>query len=211
LASNVAPKYRTAWPLTSSAWIGQYVHPALPEGTTSWKVTRVDLLLKADIDGGGTNNGISRVELRYPVTGYAPTGALIADASILERELAADYLWWPVKFSRTPAINSNKGICIVVQWKANASALDVHYQQSLTPNGDDALLTTTNGGLAWTTASNKGLLYKIYGTVSGNARPAAPELQSINSVQIKLRTGDNDLSRVETTISLPNEPEVSRS
>ena len=205
LASNVGPKHRTNWAVTNSSWVGQFFQPTLPVNAVSWKVTRVELLLRAI----GSNDGIARVELRYPDAGFRPTGAVIADANILERELSTGYLWRTINFTSTPAISSTTGASLVVKWLANSPAVDVQYQTSKIVQGDNSLLSSSNAGATWTTATNQGLLFKVYGTTTAASKPTVSRLYSVNSVNIKLRSGADDSARVETTVPLPNEPEVS--
>lgn len=204
LASNVGAKLRTDWPVTSTSWIGQHFHPTLPADAVSWKVTRVEFLARVS----GTNDGIARVELRYPGAGSRPTGALIADANLLERELPTTYLWRSAIFTSTPAISPASDIAFVVKSLYGAQALDVQYQQGKAVVGSDALVYTSNAGGTWTAATNQGLLYKVYGTATAASKPTVSRIDTVNSVYIKLRAGTNDAARVETTVPLPNEPEV---
>ncbi len=204
LSSNEGPKSRGNSVVTSAAWIGQFFRPNLPANTKNWKITRVDLLLRVD----GNNDGIVRVELRNPDASSLPTGTLIADASVLERELSTGYLWHTVNFASTPSLSPSNGVALVVKWLYDSAAVDVQYQLSRTTNGDDALLTTSNGGKNWSAAPAQGLLYRVYGTATGTSRPTAQRLYSVNSVRIKLRSGDDDSSRIETTVPMPNEPEI---
>jgi hypothetical protein len=204
LASNVGSKYRTDWALTNTAWVGQFFRPTLPANSTSWKVTRVELLLRAN----GANDGIARIELRYPDASFRPTGALIADAHILERELSTGYLWRTFKFTTTPALSSTVGAGLVVKWLANSAAVNVQYQTSKTVEGDNRLLSSSNAGSTWTTATNQGLLFKVYGTATAATKPVAVRQYSVNAINIRLRSGPDDSARVETAVPLPNEPEV---
>jgi hypothetical protein len=204
LAFNVGPKYRTHGSVTALNWFGQFFHPTLPAGTTSWKITRVELLTRAS----GTNSGIARIELRNPDVNSRPTGTLIADANILERELSTGYLWQSVPFASTPALSPSTGVCLVIKWLGDTQALDVQYQNSRTANGDDALTTTSNAGSTWATATNQELLFKVYGMATAATKPTVQPLYTVNSVRIKLRSGAQDASRVETAVTLPNEPEV---
>lgn len=211
LASNIGPKYRTDWDLNSVEWVGQFFRPSLPGGATAWKITRVDLLLRANTSGGGSNDGLARVQIMAGDSGGRPTGSVLADANILERELPASYLWKSVRFAAPPQISAGSGACIVVKWLSDAQPLDVQYQTSLTAAADHVLVTTSNGGASWSTASTQGLLYRVYGTAIGSSRLTVPTLHTITSIRIKLRSGDNATSRVDTAIDLPNEPEVTGS
>lgn len=204
LASNVGAKNRYGWTITNTAWVGQHFRPTLPANTATWKITRVELLVRTS----GTNDGIARVELRYPGVGWWPTGALIADAHILERELSPGFLWRTINLTSTPAINAASGATLVVKWLASSPALDVQGQTSKTIQADYGLLSTSNGGTSWTPASNQGLLFKVYGTATAASKPTVARLYSVNSVHIKLRAGTNESASVETTVPLPNEPEV---
>lgn len=211
LASNIGPKNRTDWSLTDRTWIGQFFRPSLPGGATAWKLTRVDLLLRANIASSGTNNGLARLEVRAADAGGRPTGNVLADVNLMERELPAKYLWKSIRFASPPQLSASSGACLSLKWLTDASALDAQYQNSLAPVSDHVLLTSSNAGVSWSTTSTQGLLYRAYGTAVGSTKPTVSALNIVTSVRIKLRSGDNDSSRVETTIVLPNEPEVTGS
>lgn len=192
------------WAVKDKEWIGQSFVPSLPADATSWKITRVRLMARIH----GANKGISRVQLRYADASGYPTGAIISEASMVEKELGSGFLWKELDISKAGGITPGARVCIVVQWIDDSDACDVLYEKSRTSESGFALLTTTNGGSTWSAGSNASMLFEVHGTYSApNVYPPPPPTY-LTGVRIKLRAGDSASSEIETRVPVRNEPRI---
>jgi type II secretory pathway pseudopilin PulG len=192
------------WSVQTNAWIGQYFVPSLPNDATSWKVTRVRVQARTR-DG---DDGISRVRLHDADAGGLPTGPVIAESSLVERELGKDYLWLNIDFFKAGNLTPGAGACFLIQWIKDADACDIRYEQSRASDEESALLTSINGGATWSAADTKSLLYEVYGTYSAPSVGATPPPTYLTGVRIRLRAGESASSEIETRVPVLNEPRI---
>ncbi|MBI3865870.1 MAG: type II secretion system protein [Planctomycetia bacterium] len=185
--------------VTSTNWVGQYFQPILASNVHSWNVTRAQLYLKKDLADTGQN----LVQIRT-ASGGLPTTTVLTQTTLLENTLAGSYQLQSISFSGVPSISPTAGLCLVVQWQANGTSSIVKSWGTSAANS--YCVSTTNGGSSWQAPSNSGLMYYIYGTVQTPDPTAYQYL--LTGVRCTLRTGSDPTSRLNTTIRVLNEPQV---
>ncbi len=192
------------WTVTDKSWIGQYFWPSLPNDATSWKVTRVRVMAKVN----GSNTGIDKVQLQKADATNKPTGAVIDQTNLLERELTDGYLWHDMSFKNAGGLAPGAGVCLLITWISGTDAGDFQYQQSNATGVDSNLLTTSNGGGIWTSNKQQSMIFEVYGTYSAPSitQPSPPTY--VTGVRIRLRTGASTASTVESRIAILNEPKI---
>lgn len=191
--------------ITNNAWVGQFFKPTLPADATSWKITRVKIQAQVH----GANKGTTRVQLRPSEVSNFPSTTVLDEVQMLENVLSPTYTWREFSFSKASGISPTQGICLVLQWVSDAHACDVAYQAAMSsPSSNTNLVMTNNTGSSWTSPANQSLLFYLYGTVTASTPPQTLHLYYLTNVQVKLRVGNDANSRVQTTVQILNQPEV---
>jgi hypothetical protein len=188
--------------IDSSHWFGQYFKPILPNGTTSWRVTRLKILAR----NHGPPKGTARIQIRSTGSSTMTPRVVLDEATMQEAALTSTYSWQEFSFSNANGIDPGAGACIVVQWGSDADACDVQYQAllGLVPNAN--LITTINGGSSWSAPLAQDLVYYVYGTYS-NPNPVVYDYY-VTDVRCSLRTGPDPQRRLYATARVLNEPQV---
>ena len=149
--------------LNNNNWASQCFVPNLPIGTSSYTLTRVRLMLKA-----GPQNGVMNVSLRLPDVFFRPTSTIIAQASVYESALSAQYEWIDIPFTGLSNQNPLQPLCIVLTsatGSTNIGAVEID-QSLLSILANAHWSTTNNAGWIWSAGiSNKTALFYVYGTV----------------------------------------------
>jgi type II secretory pathway component PulJ len=188
--------------VTSSNWVGQYFQPVLASSVHSWNVTRAQLYLKTN----GTTDGQNQVQIR-PASSGLPTSTILAQTTLLENTLTSSYQLKTVVFSGVPFTSPAAGLCLVVQWQANSTSCTAESWGSSAANS--YLVSTANAGATWQAPSGSGMMYYIYGTVQ-TANPTAYQYL-LTGIRCTLRLGNGNNSRLNTTVRVLNEPQVTGS
>ncbi len=206
--SEVLLAQNNRWFLVSDArvnndnWPGQYFQPTLPANATSWKVTRVRF--KAKIDGTAT--GQTKVQLRL-ANGAVPGDFVIGECSMMESTLGTSYGWVEFAFTNPPALLPGNMVCLVLVGTGPAYSCDVQVQGIVFAGSYNCYcVTSTNAGGSWTTWPGLNLNYYVYGKVS---TPDPVSYQYLlTDVRCTLRAGPDPLARIQTSIRVVNEPQV---
>ena len=198
----VSPLENKAYTIVPSFWVGQYIQPSLPAGALSWTVTRVELQMQMQ-DSPSTEHAVW-VQLRtaYPAYPGDPAGLptplvleqYYADAQYYADEMDSSMSWKRFDFDDIPPLPADEGLCLVVKWAAGDDGANVRYT---TTAGNR--IKTGDAGALWQLAVDKSLLYKVYGTYKQNVTVATTYLTGI---RIRIRTGSDPTTRVETTAPL---------
>jgi hypothetical protein len=194
------------YPIKSSEWYGQYFRPVLPADAVSWKVTRIRLSGRTD----GAPNGECRVQLQQPTVGKLPSGTVLEEKTLLESSLLAGYQEQEFTFTQAGGLSATQGLCIVVNWISDAVACQVWGVNSNASTPDSFLVKSTDKGVSWTAPAGMSLLYTVYGTVTTSGAPQIQNTYYLKRVNIRLRTGSDTRTTVQTAVSILNQPEVTQ-
>ena len=194
------------YPIKSSEWYGQYFRPALPPDAVSWKVTRVRLSARTD----GAFVGECRVQLQQATTGKLPSGTAIEEKALLESGLLGGYQEQEFAFARAAGLSPTQGLCIVVRWVADATACQLRGVNANGSTADSFLVKSSDKGVSWTAPAGASLLYTVYGTVTTTGQPQVQNTYSLTRVNIRLRTGADAQTTLQSAVRLLNKPEVTQ-
>jgi type II secretory pathway pseudopilin PulG len=185
---------------------GEYFFPALPANTVSWRVTRVVICAKQD----GAADGEASVQLQTATAGYLPSGTVLEEKPLLESTLLPTYLDQECTFSTVTGLSPTQGLCIVIKWVANDVACKVRVRNGNVADLNIALIRSTDGGLTWAALPNQSMLFAVYGTVTTSTSPQVQNTYYLEGVDVKLRTGGDSRSVVQSGVRLLNRPEVNQ-
>ena len=194
------------YPIKSTEWYGQYFRPALPVDAVSWKVTRIRLLGRTD----GSPAGECRVQLQQPTVGKLPSGTVLEEKTLVESSLLAGYQEQEFAFTHAGGLSATQGLCIVVKWIADAVACRLWGVNSNASTADSFLVKSADKGVSWTAPAGMSLLYTVYGTVTTSGPPQIQNTYYLKRVNMRLRTGSDTTTTVQTAVSMLNRPEVTQ-
>ena len=104
-------------------------------------------------------------------------------------------IWQEFFFNDIPPWPPDEGLCLVIKWAAGIDGAVVRY----TSEAANSILTN-DAGATWLPPSGvRSLLYSVYGTYKRNVTVATTYLTGI---RVKIRTGSNPTTGVETGVSL---------
>lgn len=189
-------------------WVGQYFEPLLPEGTTSWRVTRVSFRARAD----GLALGAVKIQLREATAEGLPTSTVLEQVTISEWDFGTSYdPWYEVAFSEVSGLSPGQGLCLVFEfatdpyWEEYCCKIEYHDDGGATPP-NTRMVETENGGSSWTSPVGKSLRFNVYGMVTGSE--AGGGVDRVSCLHVSLRTGPDPSTRVDTAVQVLNTPEV---
>ncbi|MDP9175850.1 MAG: prepilin-type N-terminal cleavage/methylation domain-containing protein [Planctomycetota bacterium] len=146
-------------------WIAQCFVPTLPIGTTSWTLTRVQLMLQC-----ATISSMMPVLVVMPDGNKLPNGAVLAQTNAYSTALSTSYEMLSVTFMGLGNLSPTQGLCIEVQYNNGSGSNTGTFLQYESASGsilsNASFSTTSNTGASW---SSSGLtscaLMNVYGTV----------------------------------------------
>ena len=183
----VSPLENKSYMIVPSFWVGQYIQPSLPAGALSWTVTRVRLRMDSPSAGHAV-----WVQLRTTDPAGLPTPLVLEQ--YYADNLGSSMIWQDFFFDDIPPLPADEGLCLVVKWAAGNDGANVRY--TVTAGNR---IETGDAGASWLLAIDKSLLYAVYGTYKQIVTVATTYLTGI---RIKIRTGSDPTTRVETTAPL---------
>jgi hypothetical protein len=187
--------------------IGTDFLPQLPNGTTSWSVSRVELRCQSS---GGTT-GTIRARLATADAQRKPATTLM-DRTINESSLPTSMGWHSVSFSGSPSLAPDQRVCIVflnVSFGFGA-AMEVRIDEDplLLGTATTWKLTTTNGGSTWTTTSDDNVLIRIFGTYTYPVMDIGPVQHQFNTIlSAEVQAGSQPNASMRTSVRISNRPE----
>jgi hypothetical protein len=191
--------------LLSYKWYGQYFLPSLPLDAVSWKVTRIEFYAKVD----RSPTGECRVELQLPTGDNLPSGVVLEDKRFLEETLnESKYLRQQFTFSNVSGLSAQQGLCLVFRPVSGSYPAQIWGQDEGVSTPNSYLIRSDDSGGSWSAQTNQSLLFSIYGTVTTSGQPSIQNTYYVNSVRIKLRTGQDEQSIVYAAAKTINKPEV---
>ena len=190
--------------VTSIKWRGQYFHPndfnvtPLPADTISWKVTKVEIVIRKIV----VPNGQVAVQLRDADGSNLPVSASLGEKVINESSLPTSYGWHTVIFDAPIAgLTPTQDLCLIFKYQSGSGEVaDLQIQ-----NAPSGRLKTSDSGSTWTYLASRRLRYKIHGTVTTPGPPPVSE-NIYTSIDIRLNEGPDTTTRVETAVQTLNKP-----
>jgi prepilin-type N-terminal cleavage/methylation domain-containing protein len=202
LSSNTFALLPGTYDLSASNWMGQYFTPSLPQGTVSWRVSKVGFWARSS----GATKGVTQVRFEIPNASGLSTGNVVGTPALMyETGLNSSHRWEQFSFSDVAGLDPNKGLCLVLALHTSDTELaSIRYD---TGGGTDRL-TTSNAGSTWSKSLLTGMLYEVYGTATTVSQPPDVTRHYLTGVRIALRAGDDTGRRIESGTSILNTPEV---
>jgi len=202
LASYDTMSYLGSVFVDRKTWCGEYFRPSIPAQATGWRVTRARF--RARTAGSATEE--LKVQLR-PAVGVLPADSVLAEVSVMESTLSKNYQWQEVTFGSTTNVAPGAGVCLVLKGLVDADAGEVRTRPTWAYASNCRYVYSTDSGNNWKSPDSQQMLFYIYGKVS---TPNPIQYRYVlTGVQGMLRSGSDAASRVQTTIRVVNQPEVS--
>lgn len=203
LGSNdgILTLYLADFETDSENWIGEFFKPTLPSSATQWQVTRVKFRARRN----GSKSGTTRVQLR---TGSGTSlGNVLDETSLATGSLSSSFSWQEFTFTNAIGRTPGTGLFIAIQSPTNSDSCYVQYQSALALTTNWYMVKTYNTGSTWTAPLVSSMIFYVYGTYS--APDAATYSYRLANVRCTLRSGTDTSRKLNTSIQLLNEPQVS--
>ena len=186
--------------VSATNWVGQYFQPVLPAGAVSWNLTSVALQVEK-----GLVKDKAAVQI-WNAVGNLPGTTVIDTSPQNASNLSAGYTWQTFSFSNVNNISPSAGLFVVITSADASSSTNIEHCSNSANQG--GYVSSSNGGLTWTPNPACDLMLRVNGTVNTpNAGPAGSAYY-LKDVRVKLRTNQNNQSRIMTTIRTYNQPQV---
>ena len=184
----------------STFWVGQYFQPVLPAGAVSWNLTSVQLQVEK-----GVVKDVANVQI-WNAVGDLPGTTVIDTSSKNASNLSAGYTWQSFPFTNANNISPSAGLFVVVTSAVSSPSTNIQHCSNGANQG--GYVSSSNGGLTWTPNPACDLMLQVNGTVNTpNTGPSGTSYY-LKDVRVKLRTNQNNQSRIVTTIRTYNQPQV---
>ncbi|MBX3380353.1 MAG: prepilin-type N-terminal cleavage/methylation domain-containing protein [Phycisphaeraceae bacterium] len=158
---------------------GSFVPANLPAGTTSWKLTRVRVMVRQNPPVVGAFS----VQVQ-PTNAQAPSGQVLEEVSIAESDISSSYAWKDVTFSTLDKLSPINPIAIVVtRLSPSIEPCDLQATGSggATVAGN-AYFSSSNSGASWSMVSGEDMIYAVYGIP--NVPTSTTTATGLSSLQI---------------------------
>jgi prepilin-type N-terminal cleavage/methylation domain-containing protein len=150
--------------LSASSWSGQYFKPALPSNALSWKVTRVQVMLRRDTNTTGTMT----LQMRYADAANRPQQGLIQEVTFAAGSMSTSFAWVEASFGGVSGLDPAAALCLVVGMKTQGGKPpQQQYETGLPPQVDRWGSSSADGGATWGMPTNTSVVrFYVYGTVT---------------------------------------------
>lgn len=186
--------------VSATNWVGQYFQPVLPAGAVSWNLTSVQLQIQK-----GLVKDVANVKIMNAV-GDLPGLTVIDTSPQNASNLSAGYTWQSFAFSNVNNILPSAGLFVVVT-SADASP-STNIQHCANASGSGGYVSSSNSGATWTPNASCDLMLQVSGTINTAKGGPAGSTYYLNDVRCKLRTNQNNNSRILTTVRTYNQPQA---
>jgi hypothetical protein len=203
------------WSEKASGWIegtlsiaanegaGAIIAPKLPEGATSWTLTRVDIRCQSN----STLNGVIRARFWSVDANWQPA-TLLAETTFNESTLPSSMAWYTVTFPGAPSLAASQRGCVTFQYVSGTGTViqlrfdDFGFQSQWR-------VTTSDGGANWNHQVEKALFLRVYGTYSS----AMEGIVDVNrtyftTVGVEAQPSTESTSRTTGAARFRNQPEL---
>jgi prepilin-type N-terminal cleavage/methylation domain-containing protein len=180
----------------------EYFAPTLPAEATSWRVSRIQFRGQTS----GFLDGTLKVQLR-PTIGGLPGAGVLEEVSIPESALPTSCQWKDVGFSNVSGLAPGTGVWLALRGATSNNACEACVETEATSPPNLSYRLSSDGGTTWSTLSGHQLRFYAYGKVT-TPNPATYQYLLLQ-VSCTLRTGSDASCRLQTSIRVVNEPQVS--
>lgn len=180
---------------------GEYFVPSLPNGTISWRVSRVLVSART----GGPAQGSCYVQLRTATPAGSPTNRILDQAVLNESTLGSSFSWVTLPFSNHSGLNPNNGLCVVLDWVNDAEAAQLQKNTLSLLSSSQYFKSNTAGG-PWTMSTLDSLLMYVYGIPT--YQNAASYRYYLQNVRLNLQPSTDTRTAIATSVKLLNSPQV---
>jgi prepilin-type N-terminal cleavage/methylation domain-containing protein len=150
--------------LSSTSWSSQYFKPALPSNALSWKVTRVQVMLKRDTNSTGTMS----LRMQYADAAKRPAKGFIQEVTFAAGSMSTVFTWNEASFSSVGGIDPAVGLCLVVGMTGQGGKPpQQQYETALPSQVDRWASSSADGGATWGLPYDTSVIrFYVYGTVT---------------------------------------------
>jgi hypothetical protein len=135
-----------------------------------------------------------------------PGDFVIEEKTMMENTLSTSHQWVEFPFTNTSGLLPGNALCLVLAGTSRENSCEVQYQALLAVPSGSQYVTTSTGGGSWATPLAQSLLFAVYGTVSTPDPVSYRYL--LTDVRCTLRSGPDPWSRIQTSIRVVNEPQM---
>lgn len=184
-----------------------------PGGATEAKVTRASLVLAH----GGLPPLNVEVRVSRPKSdgSFEPEPTAIGTPALIPgTQLTTSPLWHDGFFSDVSVTDlTNTGLCVVVTVSLTPPASVYYYYNRQAPDNGMVHRWTMDGGATWEPPNKdlhkQDLRFYVYGSyATGGEQQVTVDRYFVTSAQLAVQTGSDSDGRVETSMRILNEPEV---
>lgn len=153
--------------LSTTSWESQYFNPSavMPGNAISWKITRVQVLLKRRLAG---STGTVTAQIRAVDAAKKPTGATLTSANVNVTTIPTVNTWVDIPLTPLANLAPATGMTLVVTSSTGTSNAIVYGYAGISPvPTTTSECYTTDGGSTWTTPSGAAVVdFRAYGTIT---------------------------------------------
>jgi hypothetical protein len=192
--------------INASNYLAQQINPAtfpsIPANAMSWNATRVETYAR-DRDAGNT----LYVQLRSAADpNDGPTSSVLAQASFTSATLSDNFAWGNVAIfsGGVRDLDFHRRYTIVWAGSGAGDAARLTYLDG----ASGGVLDSSDGGATWTYTGVRQTSYRLYGTYTTPGTSYSVTRNYVSNVQVAIRSGQQDHSRIDANIPLANSPEL---
>ncbi|MBC8108134.1 MAG: type II secretion system protein [Anaerolineae bacterium] len=189
-----------AFNVDKDEWCGQYFMPTLPNGTSSWRVKRIQFVAREG------ESGNMRVQLRTAAANGTPTNVVVDQQRVYGAPYSSGWGWQEASLANAGGLSPAAGACVVFRGESDTE-VDVQYQNlTLALLGGPKYFQTINTGTSFSLNALRALQLRVYGTTTTQD----PDLYKyyLASVRLTLRCGPHTAARVHAGARVLSAPEV---
>lgn len=199
--------------VNASYWAAEYFAFNVPAETSEMTITRVQLMMR---NTASDPNATVSVAIHETAVGGNPEpqpNPLGTPSIRLTSSLSNFFEWTEFTFSDVVITNpANEYVIVVSASAANIVQTQRYYWKSA-PNDTNVLLWTTDSGASWNPINrlrdDYEMPFRVFATFSSDTTQDLSVTRNyLQSVRVKLRTGQDASTRVRTASQILNEPEV---
>jgi hypothetical protein len=181
-------------------WVGEYFQPVLPAAAVSWNLTSVQLQVEK-----GIVKDVAHVQILNAV-GDLPGTTVLDTSATNASNLSAGYTWQSFPFTNVNNVSPSAGLFVIVTSADSSASANIQHCSNVA--GQGGYVSSSNGGATWTPNRSNDLMLQVYGTINTPSTGPSGTAYYLKDVRVKLRTNQNNQSRMVTSIRTYNQPQV---
>jgi len=149
-----------SYSVTTTNWVSEYFKPTLPAGTTSWKISKIKLMLARN----GSAVTALTVQVKNADAQQKPGSTTLDSATVLAINLPSTAGYVDVPFNNLTSLDPSLGYCVVLKTASSPFPGNASYDSASTDSGM-SYTSSSDGGSTWSAPStaNASQFY-VYGT-----------------------------------------------